>query len=508
MIADWETPAISVAVVDGDNVYAKGFGTARLDQMTPATEKTLYMCGSTSKAFTAMIMAQLVADDDNYPQVQWRSKVRDLIPEDFALQDEYASNHVTIEDAMSHRTGLPAHDLAYGSNDQDQRATVQEMVQSIQYLPMVDELRQDYQYNNLMFMVMQHTIEVVTNTSLKQLVEERIFKPLGFEDSLYSPDEETMLANPNFAKGYAHVPPPNGESINGTGDYAEVPVQYLPTIAGAGGVVSSVADYTRWARAILNRSSVLLPSSDSFDQFWIPRSYVEQDSIYTSPVTYGLAWQIGDYQGHLVHSHSGGMNAYGAYLYIFPDDDYAVIGLGNTALSSNYAELPLLFELIDDRFDIPQEQRYNFQQADVEEVKEEEEPYPFTEAMEDYYNITSNSQRSPLPLPLEKYSGHYYDPGYKNLNIHVSMIDIDADGNSTPPTAVLQATRDSSSWTQTLTWWHVSDNYFLCYSTSPTDTYSPSVSPCEFKVEADGQEVQAVGIQWSDLEQLIWLNRK
>ena len=506
MIADWKTPAISIAVVDGEEVYAKGFGTARLDAQTPATEKTLYMCGSTSKAFTAMIMAQLVADNENYPHVQWRSKVRDLIPDDFAMQNEYASDHATIEDAMSHRTGLPAHDWAYGSNDQNQRATVKEMVQSIKYLPMVEELRQDYQYNNLMFMVMEHVIQTLTNTSLKHLVEEKIFEPLGFEGSFFSPDEETMLANSQFAKGYAHVPPPDGEPMHG-GRFAEVPFQYLPTIAGAGGVVSNVLDYAKWCRAILSLSPILLSNKEDFSQFWIPRSYVGQGSAYSGPTTYGLAWETAVYNGKLFHMHSGGMNAYGAYIYVFPNEDYAVIGLGNTALSSNNAELPLLFELINDRFDIPQEKRFNFQKEDVEDTEEEEAPYSFAQAMSDFYNITSDSERRPLPLALDEYSGRYFDPGYKNLYIHVSMVDIDADGNVTSPTAVLQASRDTSSWTQTITWRHVSDNTFLCYSTSPTDTYSPGIYACEFKVGADS-EVQAAGIQWSDLQQYIWLERK
>jgi CubicO group peptidase (beta-lactamase class C family) len=69
-------------------------------------------------------MSLLVADNEKYPQVQWDTPIHQLIPDDFMLENEYATNHTTIEDALSHRSGLPRHDQAYGSTSSGDKATV------------------------------------------------------------------------------------------------------------------------------------------------------------------------------------------------------------------------------------------------------------------------------------------------------------------------------------------------------------------------------------------------
>ena len=39
--------------------------------------------------------------------IGWKTKVVDVLREDFVLQDEYATRETTIEDILSHRTGMP-----------------------------------------------------------------------------------------------------------------------------------------------------------------------------------------------------------------------------------------------------------------------------------------------------------------------------------------------------------------------------------------------------------------
>src|SRR5665213_3099564 len=104
--------------------------------MSPST---LLYAGSTTKAFTAAVMSFLVDDNKNYPQVQWSTPIHQLLPEDFALENEHATAHTTIEDALSHRSGLPRHDQAYGFTSSGKRATVQEMIQSMRHLPLTAE---------------------------------------------------------------------------------------------------------------------------------------------------------------------------------------------------------------------------------------------------------------------------------------------------------------------------------------------------------------------------------
>lgn len=60
-----------------------------------------------SKSFTAAAIALLVDDNENYPQFQWETSVSTLLPDDFVLFDQYATENVTVIDMLTHTTGVP-----------------------------------------------------------------------------------------------------------------------------------------------------------------------------------------------------------------------------------------------------------------------------------------------------------------------------------------------------------------------------------------------------------------
>ena len=45
-------------------------------------------------------------------RLEWDRPVREVLP-DLRLLDEVATNHLTVRDLLSHRSGLPRHDLAW-----------------------------------------------------------------------------------------------------------------------------------------------------------------------------------------------------------------------------------------------------------------------------------------------------------------------------------------------------------------------------------------------------------
>lgn len=38
-------------------------------------------------------------DNENFPEVQWDTPISHIVREDFVLEDEWYTNHVTLEDA-------------------------------------------------------------------------------------------------------------------------------------------------------------------------------------------------------------------------------------------------------------------------------------------------------------------------------------------------------------------------------------------------------------------------
>jgi CubicO group peptidase (beta-lactamase class C family) len=159
LLNHFHVPGISISVTDGKKTIAKGYGFAVLDEER-ATPETLYYTGSTTKSFTAASVLQLVEDSANRSRpLTLKTKVQSLIRDEFLLLDAYATSHINLEDALSHQTGMPRHDFSFltGPN-----YTLEESVRNLRNLPMTGELREKWQYRNLMFMMMSYTIETIT----------------------------------------------------------------------------------------------------------------------------------------------------------------------------------------------------------------------------------------------------------------------------------------------------------------------------------------------------------
>lgn len=80
--------------------------------------------------------------------LDWTTPIAGLIPDDFVLLDDWATAHLTLEDALSHRTGLPRHDKAstHRIAAENRTATVRDGVRFLRYLPLNAAPRTKWQY--------------------------------------------------------------------------------------------------------------------------------------------------------------------------------------------------------------------------------------------------------------------------------------------------------------------------------------------------------------------------
>lgn len=166
-----------------DRMIEQGYGIAAYPD-TPVTPSTLFYCGSTTKAFTAAALSLLIDNSSSYQGIQWSMPISDLIRDDFVLENDYATTHITIEDALSHRSGLPRHDFSYGGFRDGKKATIKDTVRDLRYLSLTAEPRTRFQYCNLMFVAASHVVESLTGVWLGDFLRERIWKPLDMKSTV------------------------------------------------------------------------------------------------------------------------------------------------------------------------------------------------------------------------------------------------------------------------------------------------------------------------------------
>ncbi|MGZ7065877.1 MAG: serine hydrolase domain-containing protein, partial [Candidatus Aminicenantales bacterium] len=151
-LAKINVPGAAIAVVkDNEVIFAKGFGFRDLEKKLPMTADTLLAIGSSTKAFTTFALGTLV----DQGKVEWDKPLRNYIPW-FRLFDAQAGERLTPRDLVTHRSGLPRHDLVWYNNS---TSTREQLVRSLAFLPPTADLREKWQYNNLMFLTAGYLVE-------------------------------------------------------------------------------------------------------------------------------------------------------------------------------------------------------------------------------------------------------------------------------------------------------------------------------------------------------------
>ena len=108
LLEQWRVPGIAIALINGEKIMSRGYGSANIDPKKAMTPDAIFDIASSSKSMTAAAVALLVEDDEKYPHVQWDTPVFKLLPEDFIMKEREYTEGVTVEDILSHRSGLPS----------------------------------------------------------------------------------------------------------------------------------------------------------------------------------------------------------------------------------------------------------------------------------------------------------------------------------------------------------------------------------------------------------------
>lgn len=327
----------------------QGFGYASLPS-TPVTPHTLFWAGSTTKSFTAAALSLLVDNSSEYSSISWATPMSQLLRDDFVLSDDWATAHVTVEDALSHRTGYPRHDLAIGGG------TPRGVVRSLRHLPMSAEPRARFQYNNMMYAAAGHLVSALSGRGLGDFFRERLWEPMGMRETFLG-DWDPLFGRRGgpavLADGYWWV--------NSTGRYVRQPPGAASLSAradeGAGAVVSNVLDYARYLGVMMAEAGPV--SRAGHRELKTPRSFHDLNGdMFVGPVTYGLGWMSGVFEGHQVFYHTGTVTPFVTFILMVPSKSYGIVVMANGY--SRVREL-VTYRILYDLFGVEESRRRDFE---------------------------------------------------------------------------------------------------------------------------------------------------
>jgi len=320
-MSNFNVAGLAIGVVqDGKIIHSKGYGYANAETKKPVTENTNFAIASNSKAFTATAMAILVEEG----KVKWGTKVKSIIPE-FKMYNSYVTDNFTVEDLLSHHSGmgLGQGDLMWFPDGNDFK--IDDMINAFAEVTPESGFRTEMQYNNILFFIAGEIITRVSGMSWEDFIEKKIMKPIGMESSVTS---ISRIGSLELAKPHTAV-----------GDELKVLSDYAPQANGAAaGIYANVNDLCNWMMLNLNHGVLedvkVFDAATQKNHLWKTQTVTSANSNpkYNAHFGgYGLGWFLGDMNGNMVASHSGGMPGMLSKTTLITDKNVGIVILTNTS---------------------------------------------------------------------------------------------------------------------------------------------------------------------------------
>ncbi|WP_232328568.1 MULTISPECIES: serine hydrolase [Sphingomonas] len=402
-------PGMAIAIVeDGKVTLARGYGLKKLGAADPVDADTIFPNGSTGKAFTVAALGILV----DQGRIGWDDKVIEHMPW-FAMYDPWVTREMTIRDLLVHRSGLG---LGQGDLLMVPRTnlTRKESVRRLRYLKPATSFRSAYAYDNVLYMAAGQLIEEVSGQSWEVFVRDHVLRAAGMAHS--TSDSESRFASADRAFPHARL---NGP-FRGLGDQVTLNErdELGRNAAPAGGLAVSADDMARWMEIQLAHGK--LPEggrlfSDAVSaEMWKPVVLMPNPTLPppltpATPMfnTYALGWDVQDYKGAKIVSHTGAVFGFQSAVVLIPERN-----VGFTILiNSEDGEIirGLMNELLDHYLERPTQDWPAAWRA----FKKDRQ----AQAVAALKATTAAPARVGPSLPIARYAGDYVDPWYGPISI-------------------------------------------------------------------------------------------
>ncbi|HET6581975.1 MAG TPA: serine hydrolase [Nannocystaceae bacterium] len=290
-------PGLALVVVrDGEVVLARGFGERAVDRPAKVDADTLFAIGSTTKAFTAMLVMMAVEAGkialDDHP--------RKCLPE-FGLRDPKADAALRIRDLLTHTSGLMGTDLGWYTG----KLSRAELLQLVREAEPVAPPHTEFHYQNVMYVAAGECAAKALGGEYEALLRSRILAKIGMAGANTS--VATTLASANHSAGHHR---------RGDDSVHEVPMRTLDAVAPAVAINASAAMMAGWLKVMLAGGKVggeRLLSEKHFAELLAPQFPAGPGLEYT------LGWVRAQHGAHQVFEHTGGIDGFSSLVTLVPE---------------------------------------------------------------------------------------------------------------------------------------------------------------------------------------------
>jgi CubicO group peptidase (beta-lactamase class C family) len=256
---------VTMVIRHGKVVYFKSFGMKDIEAKKEMTNDAMFRIASMSKAITSVAIMTLYEEgrflltdpvSKFIPEFK-NQKVVMKSPTSDSIILVPVKSEMTIRQLLNHTSGISYGEGLQGSYYRKAgmtvgltptEGTIGEMIKKLGQLPLISQPGEEFHYG-MSTDVLGYLIEVISKMSLDEFLRTRIFEPLKMQDTYFALSENKY---PRMATLYKRG---NDGKLVPVTEYFKYPA-IQTYFSGGAGLVSTAADYSRFAQMLLNKGEL------------------------------------------------------------------------------------------------------------------------------------------------------------------------------------------------------------------------------------------------------------
>ncbi len=320
-IQAWHIPGLAFAIVTPEEVLClETYGVRKVGSQEKIDAHTLFRIGSLSKGLSAALSLKLA----HKGIFQLHDPISQYLPE-ITIADKDLTNQIKIQHLLSHTNGIQSfhmEDIAYTKH------TFQDLVSRLAQAEKIGRIGHHFQYQNVVFSLIQPIVERSTGETFAQNMEKEILLPLAMHQTVLTEQAYAQATNKAYPHQYQsgkHLP--------------LITSSYYYNILAAGGIAASITDMGHWLQALLGGYPNILNHTQLATLFSPVVSVPLQHKRFNKHLWckkrllsayYALGWFVYDYMGNLVVHHNGRLGGYNALMAFSPEKQIGLVILTNS----------------------------------------------------------------------------------------------------------------------------------------------------------------------------------